>query len=186
MKLILTEEIYKLGSIGDVVTVKNGYGRNFLLPQGKAIPASKANQKELEHHQRILTKKREKLKIYHDDYAKKLKELEIIVVKKTAQKHKIFGTVTATEISQKFVELGYDIDKKTIKILSSVKSLGTYQAAIRLSSDFSVQIDFTVVADESALTDDEDMLSQWKADKQTQVMDEELDLDKIENPLADS
>ena len=146
MKLILKEDIYKLGSIGDIVTVKDGYGRNYLLPKKKALLANKSNQKELAHYQKILKVKRQKLKKHHLEFSKELQALSIFIEKKTGDKNKIFGTVTTAEISQKFSELGFDIDKKSIKILSAIKTTGTYQASIKLSSDTSVQIDFTVSA----------------------------------------
>lgn len=147
MKLILTQAVEHLGSIGDVVDVKNGYGRNYLIPMGMGILANRGNQAELEHHQKILEKKRLKLVAHAEELAAKLKGLRLQFSKKVGATGKLFGTVTSREVARRLAELGYEVARKHIIVQGEVKALGEYDVLIELPQKVDVVITMEVVAE---------------------------------------
>ena len=152
MKVILTKTVDHLGSIGDVVRVKNGYARNYLIPQGMALFASKGNQAELEHHKKILEKKRLQLVAHSQELADKLRGTELLFMKTTRKREKIYGTVTTKEIALKLEELGYEIPRKSLKIQGDAKSLGSYAVTVQLPQKVATEI--TIIIQSDASSDD--------------------------------
>ncbi len=146
MRLILKEEVYNLGSIGEVVNVKNGYGRNFLLPRGLATVANEANKKALEHQQRILGKKRDKLLAVAKDLASKIEKTSVTVTKQVGEEEKIFGSVTTAELEELLKAEGLDVSKKDITILDDIKKVGVYHAQVKLQSEITAKFKVWVVA----------------------------------------
>lgn len=149
MDIILREDIENLGFKDELVTVKNGFARNFLIPQGKAVAATPSNRKVWEENMRQRSHKEAKLKETAEKTAAALKDASIKVGAKVGEAGtKIFGSVNNIQVADSISKLGYEVDKKAIKILGSqIKEIGTYQAEIRLHKDITTTIDFEVVAE---------------------------------------
>ena len=149
MEIILKEDIVNLGFKDEMVTVKPGYARNFLIPQGKAIAATSSNKKVWEENMRQRSHKEAKLKETAEKTAKALESAKITVGAKVGEAgKKIFGSVNNIQLADSIQKLGHDVDKKNIKILGSqIKEVGTYQAELRLHKEVSVTVDFEVVAE---------------------------------------
>lgn len=149
MDIILKEDIENLGFKDELVSVKPGYARNFLIPQGKAIAATASNKKVWEENLRQRSHKEAKIKEEAEKVAKALESEKITVGAKVGEAgKKIFGSVNTIQLADSINAKGHNVDKKNIKILGSqIKEIGTYQAEIRLHKDVSVSIDFEVIAE---------------------------------------
>ncbi len=146
MKVILTHDVPSLGTIGSVVSVKNGYGRNYLLPNSMAILANESNTKQLEHQKRILAKKKEKILKEARALATKIEALSFELAKQVGEDERIFGSVTAAELASLLEAKGLQIAKKDIEITDEVKKIGAYTASIRLNTEVIAKLKFSVVA----------------------------------------
>ncbi len=146
MKIILSAEVAKLGSIGDIVNVKDGYARNFLLPRGLASVANESNKKALDHQIRILEKKRAKALEAAKAVASNIEKTSVTVSKQVGEDEKIFGTVTTAELSELLKAEGLEIDKRDIKIVEDIKKVGVYQAEVRLHAAVTAAFKVWVVA----------------------------------------
>lgn len=146
MKVILSADIPSLGTIGDIVNVKNGYARNYLLPRGYASVANESNKKALDHQLRVLEKKREKAIAAAKELAAQIEKISVTVTKQVGEDEKIFGSVTTAELEDLLKAEGLDVSKKDIKILEEVKKVGVYQAEVRLHSSVMAKFKVWVVA----------------------------------------
>ena len=147
MELILKQDVEGLGFKDDVVTVKNGYGRNFLIPQGKAILATSSSVKVLEEKLRQQSGKEEKVVADANSIAEVISNLDIKVKAKVAEDgQKLFGSVTTVQFTDALEAMGHEIDKRFVK-LSTIKEIGKYEAEVRLHRNVSVTIPFEVVAE---------------------------------------
>ena len=147
MKIILIEDVQNLGYKDDVVEVKNGYGRNYLIPQKKAIIATESNLKQLEEKLRQQERKRAKLKADADALAAQVaavKDIKIAV--KASEEGRIYGSVTNIQIAEALEAAGVKVERKLIA-LDAVKELGEHTAVVRLHREVSVELPFTVVAE---------------------------------------
>ncbi|ROT10203.1 50S ribosomal protein L9 [Muribaculaceae bacterium Isolate-104 (HZI)] len=147
MKIILKEDIPSLGYKDDVVEVKNGYGRNYLIPQGKAIIASESALKVLAENQRQRAHKLAKLKADAEAVAEQLKGISLTIGAKTSSTGTIFGSVNNIQIAEALEKLGHNIDRKIIVIKDTVKEIGKYNAIVKLHKEVSVDIPFEVVSE---------------------------------------
>lgn len=149
MDIILREDIENLGFKDELVSVKPGYARNFLIPEGKAIAATSSNKKVWEENLRQRSHKEVKIKEEAEKTAKALESAKITVGAKVGEAgKKIFGSVNTIQLADSINALGHNVDKKNIKILGSqIKEVGTYQAEIRLHKDVTAAFDFEVVAE---------------------------------------
>ena len=147
MKLILKEDVSGLGYKDDVVTVKDGYGRNYLIPTGKAVVASNSALKVLAENQRQRAHKLAKLKADAEATAKSLEGVSLTIGAKTSSTGTIFGSVNAIQISEALEKLGLTVDRKLIEIKQPVKEVGEYVATIKLHKEVTVEIPFEVVAE---------------------------------------
>ncbi|MBA7626376.1 50S ribosomal protein L9 [subsurface metagenome] len=145
MKVILKEKIENLGNIGDVIEVKDGYARNFLIPKGLALEASPKNLKVLEHEKRMreTAKKKEKEKAV--TLAKELENISCTVKVKAGEDDRIFGSVTPLDIKKALDSQGMDVDKRYISLVKNIKTLGIYHALIRLHPEVETKIKVWVV-----------------------------------------
>lgn len=144
--MILKQDVENLGFKDDLVTVKNGYGRNFLIPQGKAVLATPSAKKVLEENLRQKAHKEKQAIEAAEKTAEALKSLEIKIPAKVGEADKLFGSVTNIDLSAAFDKEGHDIDKKYISIKGgAVKRAGPYTAEIRLHREVQVEFDFEVV-----------------------------------------
>lgn len=147
MKLILKEDVSGLGYKDDVVEVKSGYGRNYLIPTGKAVIASESALKVLAENQRQRAHKLAKIKADAEALAAAIKDLRLTIGAKTSETGTIFGSVNAIQIADALEKLGHNIDRKLIDIKNPVKEVGEYVATIKLHKEVSVDIPFEVVAE---------------------------------------
>ncbi len=147
MKIILKENVEKLGFKDEVVTVKNGYARNLLIPRGKAVLATDSAIKILEEKLKQQSGKEEKIIADANNIAKVISNLEIVVKAKVAEGgNKLFGSITTIQFADSLAALGHEIDKRFIK-LTTIKEIGKYEAEVRLHRNVSVTIPFEVVAE---------------------------------------
>jgi large subunit ribosomal protein L9 len=147
MEIILKEDVTNLGYRNDIVTVKNGYGRNYLIPTGKAVIASPSAKKVLAEDLRQRAHKLEKIKNVAEEASKSLKDVSLTIVTKVSSTGTIYGSVSNFQIAEALAKLGYEVDRKTILIKETVKSVGSYVATIRLHKDVSIEIPFEVIAE---------------------------------------
>ncbi|MDD4759731.1 MAG: 50S ribosomal protein L9 [Bacteroidaceae bacterium] len=150
MEIILKEDIMRLGYKNDIVTVKDGYGRNYLIPTGKAIIASESAKKVVAENLRQRAHKIAKIKDDAQAIADKLAQIETLVIPmKVSATGVIYGSVNSLQISDKLKEKGFDIDRKIILMGSDVKQIGSYKATVKLHKEISVEIPFEVVAEQA-------------------------------------
>lgn len=147
MKIILKEDIANLGYKDDVVEVKNGYGRNYLIPQGKAVIATDAAIKMLAEDQRQRAHKLAKIKADAEAAAAALEGVKLTIGAKTSSTGTIFGSVNAIQIAEALEKLGHNVDRKLISLKESVKEVGEYVATIKFHRDVTVEVPFEVVAE---------------------------------------
>ena len=147
MKLILKENIPSLGYKDDVVEVKDGYGRNYLIPQGLAIIASESALKRRAEDQKQRAHKLEKIKADAEAAAAALEDVKLTIGAKTSSKGTIFGSVNALQIAEALEKLGHIVDRKIIDIKDPVKEVGVYKAIIRFHKDVVKEIEFEVIAE---------------------------------------
>ena len=147
MQIILKEDIANLGYKDDIVTVKDGYGRNYLIPQKKAVIASESAKKVLAENLRQRAHKLEKIKTDAQTLAAKLDGISLTIGAKTSSTGTIFGSVTNIQIAEALSKKGFEIDRKIIVIKDSVKEVGNYKATLKLHKEISVEIPFEVISE---------------------------------------
>jgi large subunit ribosomal protein L9 len=147
MQVILLEDVINLGYKDDVVTVKNGYGRNYLIPEKKAIIASESAKKVLAENLRQRAHKLEKIKANAQALAAKLEGISLTIGAKTSSTGTIFGSVTNIQLAGELVKKGFEVDRKLILIKEPVKEIGNYKALVKLHKDISVEIPFEVISE---------------------------------------
>jgi large subunit ribosomal protein L9 len=146
MKVILKQEVKNLGEKDELVTVKNGYGSNFLIPKGMAILATESNQKQLAETMKQRAFKIEKQKKEAQKVIDFLKDVTLKVGAKAGENGKIFGSVTSIQIADAIRKLGHEVDRKAIIINEEhIKTLGTYTAKLKLMKDMIAEIKFEVI-----------------------------------------
>ena len=148
MQVILIQDVNNLGGVNELVTVKNGYGRNYLIPGKFAIEASPSNMKMMEEKKKQQVKKEAKLLAELNNVISVLKEGNLKIGAKTGTSGKIFGSVTSVQIARAIKEQkGYEIDRRRISIVDDVKELGTYKARIDFGNGSEAEVEFDVVAE---------------------------------------
>ena len=148
MEIILKKDVENLGFTDDVVTVKNGYGRNFLIPQGKAILATISAKKALAEKLKQSANKDKSAIEEANKILKKLVKLELTISAKVIESDKLFGSVTNLDISKKLAEEGFEIEKNSIILSSNIKKTGKYSAKIRLHREVNFELLFEVISSE--------------------------------------
>lgn len=147
MEIILKEDVINLGYKGDIVKVKDGYGRNFLIPTKKAVLATASAKKMLAEDLKQRAHKLERLKNEAIELAEKVKDLTLTVGAKTSTTGKIFGAVGPIQIADAFEKAGYTVDRKVIVLKDAVKEIGSYKATLKLHKEVTVEVAFEVVAE---------------------------------------
>ena len=146
MKVILTEEIRGLGTRGDVVTVKDGYARNFLLPKNLAREATTGNLKQIEHERRKWALLAQQEKDAAQKAADQVKGVKIRIEKRVGENGQLFGSVTANEIADALAEKGVEVDKRRIELAQPIKNTGLHDVEVRLHRDVTAVIQVEVAA----------------------------------------
>lgn len=147
MELILKEDVVNLGYKNDIVTVKSGYGRNYLIPTGKAVIASPAAKKMLAEELKQRAHKLEKIKKDAEAMAAKLEGVSLTIATKVSSTGTIFGSVGSIQIAEALAKLGHEVDRKIIVVKDTVKEVGNYKAVVKLHKEVSVEVPFEVVAE---------------------------------------
>lgn len=148
MEVILKEDVDKLGYKDEVVNVKNGYGRNFLIPKGMAVIATPSAKKMMEESRKQRAHKEEKLVAEAQTMSEKLAKAKLNVVTKAGEKGKIFGSVNNIQVAKALKDAGFDIDRKNIELKEeNIKELGKYEATVKLYKGVETTINFEVLAE---------------------------------------
>lgn len=147
MQVILKEDVINLGYKDDIVTVKDGYGRNFLIPQGKAVIASESAKKVLAENLKQRAHKLAKIKEDAVSLAAKLEGVSLTIGAKTSSTGTIFGSVTNIQVADALAKVGFEVERKLIYIKDAVKEVGSYKAILKLHKEVSVEVPFEVVSE---------------------------------------
>jgi large subunit ribosomal protein L9 len=148
MEIILKQDVSKLGQKDDIVTVKDGYARNFLIPRGFAIAATSSAKKMHNENLRQRAHKEEKIRQAAQVMAEKMAGVKLVVGAKTSTSGKIFGSVNTIQIAESLKEKGFEIDRRSITLPEDqIKEIGNYKAVVKLHRDVKVEIDFEIVAE---------------------------------------
>jgi large subunit ribosomal protein L9 len=146
MKVILNQDVSTLGRIGEIVNVRNGYARNFLLPRGIAAVANEANEAALKHHRRILDKKKAQLLAEAKTLAAQIEKTAVTVYKQTGEDERIFGSVTTAELEDLLSQEGLKVSRRDISLVEEIKKVGVYHGQVKLHSDVTAKFKVWVVA----------------------------------------
>jgi large subunit ribosomal protein L9 len=155
VKLILVESIHRLGEAGDLVSVKPGFARNFLLPQGKALLATESRVKEFEHKRRIAEERAARELKDLQAVKKQLESLRIEVAARAGESGKLFGSVTAAQIAQRVEAQGLKIDRRRIDLREPIKEVGEHKVSVKLLRELTAQLTVVVVAEAGPAPEEE-------------------------------
>lgn len=146
MQVILMTDVQRLGKTGDVVSVKKGYGRNFLIPQGLAVEADPKRIKALEHLKKLAAQRAEKEQTQRQHELDGLEALSLTFVRQVSEEGKLFGSVTNLDIEEELANRGLKIERRKILLPDPIKSLGEYQVPVKLAGDRQANLKLSVVA----------------------------------------
>lgn len=148
MEIILKQDLAGLGHSGDIVSVKDGYGRNYLIPKGYAILATESARKIHKENIKQRAHKEEKIRVEAEGLATQLSELKLSLGAKTSSSGKIFGSVNTIQIAEALKEKGFDIDRKIISLDNDqIKEIGKYKAIIKIHRDIKAEVEFEIIAE---------------------------------------
>ena len=148
MKIILTKDLENLGKAGALVEVKPGYGRNYLLPRGMAVPATAKNVRQLEHEKAGILSRASKYRSNMDAQAKKLGTLELKFARKVGEQDKLFGSVTSKDIHEQLQAQGYEVERKQIHLPEPLKVLGTHEVEVKLHPEVVARLRVSIAAEQ--------------------------------------
>ena len=177
MQVILTEDIPKLGLAGEVVKVRPGFGRNYLLPQKKAMLATPGRVKRLEHQRRVVDEKQRKDIAGQEGVARQLAAVDLSFEMQASPEGKLFGSVTNADIAARLAEAGFEIDRRKIELAEAVKQLGEHTASVRLHREVIVELQLKVVS-AGVPEPDADRESEVETEDSDEVSDEEASSDE--------
>ena len=147
MKVILREDVEKLGKAGDVVKVADGYGRNFLIPRKIAVPADVRNLKNLEHEKRSIEARVKKAQKNAESLSSKLSSVSLTITAKAGEEGKLFGAITSRDIAEALEKAGVAVDRKMVQLDDPIKHLGDYKVKVRTGGESVPEISVSVVAE---------------------------------------
>ncbi|MCF8094353.1 MAG: 50S ribosomal protein L9 [Desulfobacteraceae bacterium] len=148
MKVILNETIDALGIVGSEVDVKNGYARNYLIPQRKAVPATKGNRKKMEQERAKIELQMAKERERAEEMAARLDGVSVHIPAKVADEDRLYGSVSVKDIAEALAQKGIEVQKRSILLSNAIKNLGSYQVPIRIYKDIEPEITVEVVAEQ--------------------------------------
>jgi large subunit ribosomal protein L9 len=146
VQVILSEDVHNLGDAGDVVKVKPGFARNFLIPQGKALPATAARVHEVEHKRRVIAEKRSKELKDLESVKIRLEAVALEIAAQVGEEGKLFGSVTSQQLADLLAQQGIEIERRKIVLAEPIKSVGEHTLSVRLRNDVVATLKVTVVA----------------------------------------
>lgn len=144
MKVILREDVYNLGKSGELVTVKDGYARNFLLPRNLAMLANEANMRQLEHEKQVIELRQQKLKGAALELGKKFENARVTIKRKVGEQDKLYGSVTALDIAEALAAAGLKVERRTIHLPDPIRTVGTFDVELRLHREVTAKVAVTV------------------------------------------
>ncbi|MCC8193994.1 MAG: 50S ribosomal protein L9, partial [Deltaproteobacteria bacterium] len=154
MQVILRADVENLGRLGDVVTVKPGYGRNYLLPQGMAMPATKANLKVFELERKKLQAEMDALRSAAGELGERIKKADITITMRVGENDKLYGSVTSAVIADALAEQGIEIDRRRVIIDAPIRTIGEFPVRVRLHADVIAELTVKVQAEEHHYEDE--------------------------------
>ncbi len=149
MEIILKQDVSNLGEVGDIVSVKSGYARNYLIPKCLAVIATESNRKVIEENRRQASYRQEKFKIDAEAKALELKKMSIKLPVKVGTTGKLFGSITNLQVSRLLKERGFDIDRKDITFTEEINEIGNYTIIVKLHKEIEVKVRLEIVRDEA-------------------------------------
>jgi large subunit ribosomal protein L9 len=149
MEVILREDIPNLGKIGDVVRVRDGFARNYLLPRGLVLVANKKNLKSFEHQKKVVADQKQKIMKQAQSVADQVAGIALTIPVRTGEEGKLFGSVTNIHIEKALKAKGLDVDRRKIHLEGPIRNLGDFEVPIRLAADLTVPLKLSVVPEES-------------------------------------
>ncbi len=176
MDVILLERISRLGGVGDVVKVKNGFGRNFLLPQKKALRATDDNKKVFEAKRAVLEKQNAETKAAAEKVAATMNNLSVSIIRQASEDGKLYGSVAARDVEVALEEAGHKVERRFIDLTTAIKALGVYEARVNLHPEVHVMVKVQVARNAEGL------LAQELAAKPE--AEEEVEVDAAEDESA--
>ena len=147
MEVILKEDILNLGKMGEVVRVRDGYARNYLLPRGLVLIADKKTLKTFEHQKRVVESQKDRVVKHAQILADKLAQISLTMPVKAGEEGKLFGSVTNIDIEKALKAKGFDVDRRKIQLAQPIKVLGDYEVPVRFTSDVTANVKVSVVAE---------------------------------------
>ena len=147
MKVILREDVEKLGKAGDVVKVADGFGRNYLIPRQLAVPADVRNLKALEHDRRVIEARAKKSRKSAESLATMLASVSLTIPAKAGEEGKLFGAITSRDIAEALEKAGVPVDRKNVLLLDPIKQLGDYKVKVKAGTDLHPEVSVRVVAE---------------------------------------
>lgn len=150
MKVILREDVQGLGHSGDLVEVKEGYGRNFLLPRKLAVLANDKNINQLEHDKKVISTRQAKLKAAAGDVAAMLAKTQLKLSRKVGEQDKLFGSVTALDIAEALIAKGMKVDRRQIQLPEPIKTVGTFEVDVKLHHEVVGKVKVEIVGEPTA------------------------------------
>jgi len=145
MEVILREDVANLGKMGEVVRVRDGYARNYLLPRKLVLVANKKNLKSFEHQKRVVADQRGRVVKQAETLAEKLAALSLVFPVKAGEEGKLFGSVTNIDIEKALKAKGFEVERRKIHLAEPIKALGDYEVAVRLTADVTANVKLSVV-----------------------------------------
>lgn len=155
MQVILRADVENLGRLGDVVTVRPGYGRNYLLPQGMAMPATKANLKAFELERKKLQAAMDALRSAAGTLGERIKKTDIVITMRVGENNKLYGSVTSSVIADALAEQGIEIDRRRVILDAPIRTIGEFPVRVRLHADVVAEFTITVRPEEHHYYEDE-------------------------------
>lgn len=150
MQVLLMDAVDHLGEMGDVVTVKRGYGRNFLIPKGVAVLATRGSLHQMEHHKRIVAEKMKRIRLESEDLAKNLGAQELEFIERVGESGTLYGAVTTIDIARELAARGFDIERRKISLAAPIKEVGETTVEVRLPQRVVATVKVVVRAEEAA------------------------------------
>jgi large subunit ribosomal protein L9 len=150
MEVILKEDIVNLGKIGEIVRVRDGYARNYLLPRGLVLVANKKNVTTFEHHKKLIADQKQKIMKHAQAVGDELAGVSLTIAMRAGEEGRLFGSVTNIQIEKALKAKGLNVERRKILLAEPIKSLGEYEVSIRLAAEVTVPLKVTVVAEETA------------------------------------
>lgn len=147
VKVILQEDVDNLGQVGEIVDVRAGYARNFLLPRAKALVASTASIKHLEHQKRLTEKRKQQLRDASMELAKKMAEVQVTITAKVGEQDKLFGSITTKDIAAELIKAGHAVTHRSVKLEHPIKTVGMHKVEVRLQAGVMANVKVWVVAE---------------------------------------